>query len=404
MTQTELMFNPFEPGFTANPYPQLTAIRERLPVHEHPLGFWLLTRHGDVSDLLKSKHSVEEHRISTGAMAEMYRQLDGDEARRAVGLSMLDRDAPDHTRLRKLVVKAFTMRTIEALAPRVTELVDQALDRLAAAGGGDLVTELAFPLPFTVISEMMGMPDTDHVRLRELTGTLVRSLEPVNDPDVLAAIADADRQITALTVDAIEWKRRNPADDLLTALIAAEDGGDRLSEEELVSQVVLLYVAGHETTVNLIANGTLALLNDPAQFSLLASRPDLDANAVDELLRFDPPVQMSRRVTLEPYEVGGHVIPTGSAVIVSLAAANRDPAVFGDNADNVDVERANARHHVSFGGGIHHCLGAALARLEGRIAIGRLVRRFPDLRLAGEVSWNGRINLRGPATLPVATS
>ncbi|GAA1677401.1 cytochrome P450 [Fodinicola feengrottensis] len=404
MTQTDqpVMFNPFEPGFTDNPYPHLKTLREQVPVHEHPMGFWLLLRHADVTELLRAKLSVEEHNVTVGQIRELREAAYGDGAPRSDGLSMLDRDPPDHDRLRKLVTKAFTMRTIEKLEPRVVELVDQALDRMADAGRFNLVQELAFPLPFRVITEMMGMPETDEVRLRELTGTLVRSLEPVNDPELLQQIADADRQITELTIDAINWKRQHPADDLLTALIAAEDDGDKLSEQELVSQVVLLYVAGHETTVNLIGNGTLALLNHPDQRALLASRPDLDGNAVEELLRFDSPVQMSRRVTLEPYEVDGNVIAPGTAVLLSIASANRDPAVFGLDADKVLIERANARHHTSFGGGVHHCLGAALARLEGRTALGRLVRRFPDLRLDGDVEWNGRINLRGPEVLPVA--
>jgi cytochrome P450 len=406
MTQTDhpLMFNPFEPGFTDNPYPHLAALREQVPVHEHPMGFWLLLRHADVTELLRSKLSVEERNVTVGQIRELREAAYGDAAPRSDGLSMLDRDPPDHDRLRKLVTKAFTMRTIEKLEPRIVELVDRSLDRMADAGRVNLVQELAFPLPFAVITEMMGMPETDEARLRELTGTLVRSLEPVNDPELLLKIADADRQITEMTMEAIAWKRRHPGDDLLTALIAAEDDGDKLSEEELVSQVVLLYVAGHETTVNLIANGGLALLNSPDQRELLASRPDLDGNAVEELLRYDSPVQMSRRVTLEPYEVDGHAIAPGTAVLLSIASANRDPAVFGPDADSVRIERSNARHHTSFGGGVHHCLGAALARLEGRTALGRLVRRFPELSLDGDVVWNGRINLRGPDVLPVAVA
>jgi cytochrome P450 len=240
------------------------------------------------------------------------------------------------------------------------------------------------------------------VRMRELAGILVRSLEPVVDADAFREILSADEELAGIAADVIERKRREPGDDLLTALIRAEDGGDVLDDEELVAQVLLLYIAGHETTVNLIANGTLALLRSPDQLALLRERPDLAGNAVEELLRYDSPVQMSRRITLEPYTAGRTEIPAGAFVIASLASANRDPDRWGPDADVLRLDREDARAHVSFGAGVHHCLGAALARLEGRVAIRRLVERFPALRLTGEPAWNGRINLRGPQHLPVA--
>ena len=209
-------------------------------------------------------------------------------------------------------------------------------------------------------------------------------------------------ELVGLTSEAIAWKRKNPADDLLTALINAEDAGDVLSQDELIAQLILLYVAGHETTVNLIGNGALALLRSPDQLALWRDRPDLDENAVEEMLRYDSPVQMSRRVTLEDYPVGDRVIPAGSFVIASLASGNRDEAQFGPDAGELRVDRPNARQQISFGAGVHHCLGAALARLEGRLALAKLIRRFPDLSLAGEVEWNGRVNLRGLSQLPVS--
>ncbi len=399
---SEYVFNPFAPGFVADPYPHYTELRALAPVHQHPLGFWVLSRYPDVSALLRSRLSVEERNAGPSPLRELEKAVKGDRADRSSGLSMLDRDPPDHTRLRRLVAKAFTPRTIDALEPRVTTLVDSALDRIAEASRVDLVAELAFPLPFTVISEMLGMPETDHDRIRELTGLLVRSVEPVTDPQLLADIAEADDELTALVADVIAWKRRHPADDLLTALIVAEEGGDVLGDEELVGQVVLLYVAGHETTVNLIAGGVLALLRNPEQLAALRSRPELDVPAIEELLRYDSPVQMSRRITLAPYRVGAQEIPPGTFVLASLASANRDEGFWGPDADRLDLERTGARQHVSFGAGVHNCLGAALARLEGRLAIGRLVRRFPPLALDGEVEWNGRLNLRGPARLPVS--
>ncbi|MQA14861.1 MAG: cytochrome P450 [Pseudonocardiaceae bacterium] len=396
------VFNPFAPGFVDDPYPHYAELREADPVHEHPLGFWMLSHYEDVTALLRSGLSVEERNAGPSPIREMYEAAAGGRGRRGNGLSMLDKDPPDHTRLRRLVSKAFTPRAIGALAPRVIELVDAALERIERAGSVDLVEELAYPLPFAVISEMLGMPPTDHARLRELAGTMVRSLEPVNDPELVAAIAEADSELTARTAEVVAAKRRDPGDDLLTALIAAEDNGDVLGDEELVAQVVLLYVAGHETTVNLIANGVLALLRNPEQLELLRSRPDLAANAVEELLRYDSPVQMSRRITLAPYTVADREIPAGAFVLASLASANRDEGYWGSDAAALALDRPNARAHVSFGGGPHHCLGAALARLEGRIAIDRLVRRFPALSLVGVVQWNGRLNLRGPVALPVA--
>lgn len=399
---SDYVFNPFAPGFVDDPYPHYEQLRAAAPVHEHPLGFWMLSHYEDVAALLRSGNSVEESNAGPSPIRDMYEAAAGDRGRRGGGLSMLDQDPPDHTRLRRLVSKAFTPRAIGALEPRVTELVDAALRRIADAGSADLIGELAYPLPFTVISEMLGMPPTDHARLRELAGTMVRSLEPVNDPELIAAIAAADSELTARTAEVIDAKRREPGDDLLTALISAEEDGDVLSDDELVAQVVLLYVAGHETTVNLIANGVLALLRHPEQLELLRSRPERDANAVEELLRYDSPVQMSRRITLAPYPVRGHEIPAGAFVLASLASANRDDGFWGSDAGSLRLDRPDARQHVSFGGGPHHCLGAALARLEGRIAIGRLVRRFPDLALDGQVEWNGRLNLRGPVALPVS--
>jgi cytochrome P450 len=395
------VFDPFAPGYADDPYPEYARLRAAGPAHEHPLGFWVLSHHADVSALLRGSLSVEERNVG-GALADLNAEMYGDREERSGGLSMLDRDPPVHTRLRKLVSKAFTPRSIAALEPEIVSLVDELLDRMS--GSVDLVDALAFPLPFAVISQMMGLPDSaDHARMRELTGTLVRSLEPVVDPQVAADIMAADQELSALASDLIAWKRANPGDDLMTALIRAEDDGDVLDDDELVAQVVLLYVAGHETTVNLIANGTLALLNHPDQLALLREQPDLAGNAVEELLRYDSPVQFSRRITLAPYEVDGRTIPQGSFVMAGLGAANRDEEQWGPDADQLRIDRPEARSHLSFGAGVHHCLGAALARLEGRIAIQRLAERFPRLALDGEVQWNGRINLRGPSTLPVTT-
>jgi cytochrome P450 len=396
------IFDPFAPGFTDDPYPQYAALRAGAPVYRHPFGLWLLTRYEDVSWLLRAPLSVEDRNVTDRQLIELREQVYGQEAAAARGVSMLDRDPPDHTRLRRLVSKAFTPRAIQALQPRITEVVDGMLDAAEARGRVDLVDALAFPLPFAVIAEMLGTPATDHERIRQLSGTVVNSLEPIVDPAMVSAIADADAELTQIAAEMIAWKRANPADDLLTALINAEDDGDVLNDDELIAQTLLLYIAGHETTVSLIAGGTLALLRHPAQFARLRSDPGLMTGAVEELLRYDCPVQASRRITLEPVSIQDVHIPAGAYVLASLASANRDEGFWGPDAAELRLDRENARQHVSFGGGPHHCLGASLARLEASIAIGRLTARFPDLVLDGEVSWNGRVILRGPARLPVS--
>jgi cytochrome P450 len=405
MSQTlpQPVFDPFAPGFTDDPYPQYAGLRAGAPVFEHPFGFWLLTSYDAVSWLLRANLSVEERNVAASPFTELREQMYGDAAdRRRRRVSMLDRDPPDHTRLRRLVSKAFTPRAVQALRPRITGLVDGMLDAAEQEGRVDLVDALAFPLPFAVIAEMLGTPPGDHERIRQLSGTVVRSLEPVADPALAAAIAAADAELTERAAGMIAWKRANPADDLLTAMIHAEDDGDVLDDEELIAQTLLLYIAGHETTVNLIAAGTLALLRHPAQLALLRDDPALVDNAVEELLRYDSPVQASRRITLEPVTISGVAIPAGAFVMASLGSANRDEGFFGPDAAEVRIDRENARQHVSFGGGPHHCLGASLARLEASIALARLTTRFPGLALDGPVIWNGRINLRGPAHLPVS--
>jgi cytochrome P450 len=405
MSTVEVEFNPFDPSFAEDPYPQWQRLREHAPVHQTSIGFWVLTRYDDVLRFVRDPAlSVEDRNARPGPLEELARQVLGDDHEERGSHAMLNLDAPDHTRLRKLVSKAFTPKVIERLRPRIQQLVDEALDRVASTGEMELIGDLAFPLPFAVISEMLGMPEADSAQLREWSGTLVRSLEPLVDPDLIRAIAEAGDRMRDFTAEAITWKRRQPGDDLLSALIAAEEGGDVLSDDELVDQVMLLYIAGHETTVNLIGNGTLALLRRRAQLERLQADPSLDANAIEELLRYDPPVQMTRRITLHDVEIGTQEIEAGTFVVCVIASANRDRLKWGDDAEELDVTRDDAHNHLAFGGGIHYCLGAALARLEGQVAIGTLVRRFPRLDLAGDPVWNGRINLRGVERLPLRLS
>ncbi|WP_229715399.1 cytochrome P450 [Mangrovihabitans endophyticus] len=387
-------FDPLAPGVSDDPYPHYAKLRATNPAFEHPAGFWIVTRHADVVRLLRADHSVEDDNVAKS---------------RIHALSMMDQDPPDHTRLRRLLTKVFTERAINGQAPLITRLVDEALDRVerqaAEHGRADLVTELAYPLPLLVICDMLGM-EADYHWLRERAEVLAHSLEPVAEPtpELIAAITTAETELVDRVAAVIEAKRRNlvPENpDLLTQLIRAEDGGDVLSDEELIAQVVLLYLAGYATTMNLLANGVVALLRHPGQLRLLRERPDLDVNAADEVLRYDTSVQYSRRITLAPHEAAGTVIPKGATVLAGLASANRDEEVFGPSAAELRLDRPNARRHVSFGGGPHHCLGAALARLEIRIALGRLVRRFDRLALADDVAWHRLMITRGPVAVPV---
>ena len=402
------MFNPFEPGFFDDPYPQYATLRERDPVHRSPLEVWVLFRYDDiVSTLRDASLSVQIDNAAPTARTQMFAEQAPGEVERGAH-SILNIDPPDHTRLRRLVSKAFTPKMVHELRPRIQILVDDALDTIAVHGETDVIGDLAFPLPFTVISEMLGMPAGNRDEVRGWSHTLTKTLDPILTPEeVQAALAAADN-MHAHVQDVLAWKRAHPADDLLSALIAVEEEGDRLSAQELRDQVTLLYIAGHETTVNLVGNGTLALLRHPDQLARLRDDPALIANAVDELLRFDGPVQFSRRIVLEDLTIDDVVIPSSTVVLTGLGAANRDPAHFGADAETLDVTRPLAPQNLSFGGGIHHCLGAVLARAEGRAAIGTLVRRFPDLALAPDLrdgddpAWNGRMILRGLDTLPVS--
>lgn len=403
---TEVLgLNPFEPGFYENPYDQYARLREAVAVHRSPIGPWLVTRWEDVHALLRRPGMSVEEANATGALTrreQLAALTPGRAPRKSV--SILNIDPPDHTRIRGLVSRAFTPRSVERIRARAGTLVDDILDDLATREGPvDLIGELAFPLPFTVISEMLGMPDGDRDQLRAWSHTVTLFLDPLLAIAHIEEILDAMDHMKAVVSDAIEWKRGRPDDDdLLNALIHAEENGTVLSDDELVENVILLYLAGHETTVNLIGNGTAALLAHRGELERLVADPSLDANAIEELLRYDSPVQFSRRIALDDFTFGDQEIRTGDMVMTCLGSANRDPRKFGPDADRLDLARPTAREHVSFGSGVHHCLGAALARLEGQEAIGRLVRRFPDLEAAGPATMNGRMVLRGRDELPVA--
>lgn len=403
------MFDPFSPGFAADPYPAYARERDSEPVQQTPFGPWMVFDHAESVRLLRDttmsvdvRKAIEITGVDPRNSAGPGGEIDPEFQRRE-DTSILNIDPPDHTRLRKLVSSVFTPKRVAGLRPVVERIVDEHLDAVSD-GEMDLIADLAFPLPFAVISEMLGMPESDRDQLRDWSHTLVRILDFTIGPDELAESLRAGESMRDHIADVIEWKRRNPAEDLLTALIRAEDDGDVLSDTELLDQVTVLFIAGHETTVNLIGNGTWALLQHRDQLESFRDEPGIETTAVDELLRYDSPVQMSRRIALEPMQIGGHDIAPGSFVLTCLGSANRDPLAFGPTADRLDLRRPDAARHLSFGSGTHHCLGASLARLEGGVAIARLLRRFSDVEPLDEPKWNGRLVLRGMDELRLAVA
>jgi len=393
----DVHFNPMDPEFIADPYPTYHRLRADDPVHHNPLGFWVLTRYEDVVAALR------DPRLAKEAIAEFVAARFGAPVP-AMGLSMLDRDPPDHTRLRGLVSKAFTPRVVEGLRPRIQKIVDGLLDRAEPTGALELIEDFAYPIPVTVICEMLGVPVEDHERFKAWSLDIARGLDGLllsAGTEIRQRSAEARHALAGYFRELIARRRAAPRADMLSDLIAAEEAGDKLSEEELLATCILILVAGHETTVNLIGNGTLALLRHPGELRRLRENPALIAGAVEELLRYDGPVQRTARIPSEDVTIGGRTIGKGEMVMPFIGAADRDPAQFRD-PDRLDITRADNRH-VAFGMGIHFCLGAPLARIEGQIAIGTLVKRFAKLALVTEKpEYRPSLTLRGLSTLPVS--
>jgi cytochrome P450 len=397
----EPLFNPMSPDVIRDPYPHYHRLRALDPVHRSPLGFLVASRHADVSFVLRDKRFGKDF---IGRMTRRFgSQIMEEPVYRSMRHWMLQQDPPDHTRLRGLVVKAFTARRAEDMRPRIQEIVDQALDRVAARGHMDLIADFAFRLPVTVICEMLGIPKEDHEMMRSGANDGGRLLDPVPLSRAEIDGANAGNLASAEYFRSLfELRRRQPSDDLITQLVQAEEKGSKLSNEELTANIILLFGAGHATTVNLIGNGLLALHRHPEQLRLLQGKPTLIGNAIEELLRYDSSVQLTGRTALEDVAVGGVAVAKGESVLCLLGAANRDPAVYPD-PDRLDITRPNIRP-LSFGGGIHFCLGAQLARIEGEIAIATLLRRLPNLRLDDlhHPDWRPTFVLRGLNRLPAS--
>jgi cytochrome P450 len=394
------------PEGRADPYPRYAQLRENWPVHrlvlEAPgssVGTWVLTRFDHCQTVLRHPRVGKDFNAMQRRWGLSGEELAAQQAFSSDRPSMLFLDPPDHTRLRGLVSKAFTPRTVEALRPKIERLADEVLDALGT-GEVDIMAALAFPLPVSVIGEMLGVPAADRPQFQRLVRASAAALEPFVPPEALTLANEATLEMEDYFRHLVAERRQAPGDDLLTQLIAAEDDGDQLSTQELLSTAILLFAAGFETTTNLIGNGLLALLRHPDQLERLRRDPGLLPSAVDELLRYDSPVQVNGRVVGDDIEIDGHALPAGAIVLVLQGAANRDPLHFSD-PDQLDVGRAEGAS-MSFGTGIHFCLGAALARVEGQVVFGRLLERFANIELLDDSPpYRDSITLRGLAELPV---
>jgi cytochrome P450 len=398
----EAVFNPFEPGFRENPAPTYARLMSERPRHRTPFGSWVFTKHADCMKILQHPETSHDPRNS-----EMFQMLlsgasdVGDEWQRR--RSFLFMDPPDHTRLRGLVSKAFTARTIEKLRPRVSSVMNELIDRVEDQGKLELIEDVAYPLPVTIISEMLGVPTEDHEIFKDWSKELARSLdpEPSIPQDALRRREQAANDFRSYFDGLIDQRRENPGEDLLSGLIVAEEKGDTLTKDELLSTCILLLIAGHETTVNLIANGVLALLRSPKQFEKLKENRALAKGAVEETLRYDPPVLFTARVAMTDIEAEEITVSKGEQVILLLGAANRDPDVFED-PQRFDIARSKTPH-LAFGMGIHFCIGAPLARVEGQIAFDLLAERLPEMELeTDEPEYKENIVLRGMRALPIS--
>lgn len=396
------LFEPWSPSFVADPYPAYEQLRAQGRVHWfEPTGQWLVPHYEDVSALLRDRRLGRTylHRFSHEEFGRTPPPIEHEPFHTLNDNGILDLEAPDHTRIRRLITKAFTPRTVARLEPTVQRLAAELVADLTRAGGGDLLADVAEPLPVAVIAEMLGIPETDRALLRPWSADICGMFELNPSPATAERAVRASVEFSAYLRELIAERRKEPGDDLISALIAAYEEGDRLSEQEMISTCVLLLNAGHEATVNTTVNGWWTLFRHPEQLAQLRADHSLLPSAVEELMRYDTPLQMFERWVLDDIEIAGTVLPRGSELALLFGSANRDPARF-ENADLLDLARAD-NAHITFGAGIHFCLGAPLARIELAASFGELLRQAPTLRLVGEPQWKPGYVIRGVYELPV---
>lgn len=400
---TGVLFNPMQQGMRVDPYPAYKALRERDPIHRsYPADGWVLSRYDDIMAVLADKtYSADErHWVRYQRERARNRRAGVPDAYEYGIVSMLRSDPPDHTRLRTLVSKAFTPRAVERMRPRIEAVVEAIVHDLKQRSHFDLMADFASPLPVVIIAEMLGVDVQDQQRFRHWSNEATLLLGDGTNEDRRRAFAALEEMRSWLD-EQVEQRRRAPREDLLSGLVAAEEGGERLTTMELFSTCLLLLIAGNETTTGLIGNGALALLNHPEQLDLLRREPQRIADAVEELVRYDSPVQLTSRLVLEDRDFQGRRFQRGQQIVLLLGAGNRDPKRFPE-PDRLDISRPDV-HPLSFGHGIHYCLGAQLARLEARIAFEKLLQGLPNLRRGDSaIVWGPNTVLRGPRVLPLA--
>jgi len=395
-------YNPLAPQTYRNPYPRYALLRAKDPVHWSPLmDSWVLSRYEDVDTVLR-----DHKRFSSDARnrrSARRRQRQSVVASPNEPPSMLFSDPPDHTRLRALVNKAFIPQAIEALKSRIRAIAEELLDQVQDPAGFDVIETIAYPLPVIVMAELLGVPTRDRAQFKVWSDQRARLLEPTITASEIQVAIQAGREFDAYFMDVINARRKEPRDDLISTLVAVEEAGDKLTQGELLVMLRLLLIAGNETTTNLIGNGLLALLRHPDQLQALRDDPGRMPAAVEELVRYDGPVQVDGRTAMEDMEIKGRHIQKGQSIVVLIGSANHDPDVFR-NPERLDITRKEASH-IAFGRGIHHCLGAPLARLEGRIAFEAILERFADIRLLTDhPPFKDNIVLRSLRSLPVGAS
>jgi len=396
-------FNPLAPGMLANPYAMYRALREQSPIYWSPvMESWIFTRYDDADFVLTDPRFSADRSRGRNRFSQMMQEQEQEFGPFSRVQTMLSSDPPDHTRLRRLVSKAFTPRAVENLRPRIHEIVNKLLDPMEKGGEFDLVNEVCYPLPVIVIAEMLGVPPGDRPQFKRWSTDVVQTLGgPFTPPEVFQKARESLEELAEYLRAFISDRRQHPKEDLISWLVAAEDGGQILSEDEIFATAILLLIAGNETTTHLIGSGMLALFRNPEEMKRLRNDPSLMPSAVEELLRYTGPVHLTGRVPKEDLEIGGQEVKEGDVCIALLAAANRDPAHYAD-PERLDVGR-NPTDHLGLGDGIHFCLGAPLARAEAQIAIGTMLQRFPEMEcldLAPE--WGGTFIIRGVKTLPVS--
>lgn len=402
---TDLAFDPWDPAFLADPYPAYAELRARGRVIRYaPTDQWLVPHHADVSALLRDRRlgRTYQHRFTHEDFGRTAPPPEHEPFHTLNDHGMLDLEPPDHTRIRRLVSKAFTPRTVERLKPYVETLAGELVGALAEAGGGDLLADVAEPLPVAVIAEMLGIPAADRGLLRPWSAAICGMYELNPAEETARAAVRASEEFTAYLRELIAARRAAPGEDLISGLIAAYDEGDRLTEQEMISTAVLLLNAGHEATVNATVNGWWALFRNPAQLAALRADHSLIPTAVEELMRYDTPLQLFERWVLEDIEIDGTVIPRGSEVALLFGSANHDPSAFSTPAE-LNLARAD-NPHISFSAGIHYCIGAPLARLELTTSMRHLLTRTPHLTPTTPPTQNPNFVIRGLGALEVSTS